>query len=253
MAKAPFGVLLLHGFSSHVNVIDPVVPRLEKHGIPYRLPVLRGHMGQPTDLIGVTWEDWVKDGQKALDELLEECEKVIPVALSMGSLVAFELVRKQQEKIQALVVLAPALKSKSKLVVLAPLIARVQKTYKFKYDPKAYFETAQMETNQNYHDLPTSSVLEFLNFGKYSRQPELLSSIKVPLLIIGSEHDRTIDPQIFRFLYNTVSSQDKQLVWFHRSGHEMLRDEQREEILDTIEAYLVKQLEKSTSSAAVQS
>src|SRR4051812_33106803 len=105
MAKAPLGVLLLHGFTSHINTIDPVVPRLEKLHMPYRLPMLRGHGGKSSDLEGVKWQDWVEDGQKAFDNLLNECEKVIPVALSMGSMVAFELIRKQPDKVAALVTL----------------------------------------------------------------------------------------------------------------------------------------------------
>ncbi len=252
MAKAPFGVLLLHGFTSHINCIDPVVPRLEKHNLPYRMPSLRGHGTKPEDLTGVKWQDWVEDGQRALDDLLTECEKVVPVALSMGSLVGMELTRNNPDKIAALVVIAPALKSKSKLSVLAPLIARVQKTYTFKEDPQGFFDPEAARTNQNYNGIPTSSVVEFLKFSAYSRNPAHLSKISAPLLILGSTQDRTIDPKIFQFMYDTVSSQSKQLTWFDKTGHEMLRDAQKEEVLDAIEAFVVKQVEVRSKKSEVR-
>jgi carboxylesterase len=243
MTKAPFGVLLLHGFTSHISCIDPVAPLLEKHQIPYRMPVLRGHGGKPSALEGVKWQDWVEDGQKALDELLTECEQVIPVSLSMGSLVAFELTRQNPGKICAQICLNPALKTKSKLSLIAPLIVRLNKTIHFKFDPRSYFDLEQARLSQNLNDIPSFSLLEFVKFAAYSRNPVRLKQLNVPILILASTHDRTIDPKVYPYLYKLVPGRPRQLVWFHRTGHEILRDAQRYEVLDYIEAYLLRQIE----------
>jgi carboxylesterase len=239
MAKAPVGVLLLHGLTSHINCIDPVVPLLEKHKLPYRMPVLRGHMTKPADLAGVKWQDWVEDGQKALDELLQECDKVLPVALSMGSLVALNLTLNNPTKIEALVCIAPALKLKSRLSPLVPVIARFQKEYQFKPDPKGFFDPEQARTSRNYPGLPTSALVEFVRMGARLRNRALLSKITVPTLILAALHDRTIDARAALFLEQALGSQDKKLVWFDHSGHEMLRDAQRQEVLAAIEDFVV--------------
>ena len=239
MAKAPVGILLLHGLTSHIDCIDPVVPRLEKYNLPYRMPVLRGHMSKPSDLTGVKWQDWVEDGQKALDDLLQECDKVLPVALSMGSLVALNLALDNPGKLQGLVAIAPALKLKSKLSPFVPVIARFQKEYQFKPDPKGYFDQEQARTTRNYPSLPTSALAEFVKMGTHLRNKALLSKITVPALVLATVHDRTIDPNTALFLYQSLGSQDKRLIWFDRSGHEMLRDAQREEVLDAIEEFVV--------------
>ena len=238
MSKAPFGVLLLHGLSSHISCIDPVVPRLEKHGLPYRMPILRGHGRRPSDLEGVKWQDWLEDGQKAFDELLTECEKVIVVSLSMGSLVGINLTIANGERVGGLVCIAPALKMRSPLTPLVPLISRVQKTYRPKFDPKSYFDLEQAMTSQNYKEMPSGAVVELVRFIKHTRPAARLSQIKVPTLILQSTADRTVDPRIAQYLLDTISSQDKKLVWFHKSGHEMLRDGQREAVLDEIEAFV---------------
>ena len=240
MSKAPVGVLLLHGLSSHVDCIDPVVPRLEKYGLPYRLPVLRGHGGQPSDLNGVVWQNWLEDGQKAFDDLLTEVDQVIVVALSMGGLVGINLVENNQAQVAGLVCIAAALKMKSKLTPLAPVVARFQKNYQPKFDPKSYFDLEQAKTSRNYKQMPASAVLELLSFIRHTRQDEQLAKITVPTLILQTTQDRTVDPKIAQYLYDTISSKDKRLVWFHRSGHEMLRDAQREEVLDQIENFVVE-------------
>lgn len=239
MAKAPVGVLLLHGLTSHLDCIDPVVPVLEKYNLPHRMPVLRGHMTKPEDLIGVTETDWIEDGQNALDDLLQECDRVLPVALSMGSLVALNLALNNPGKLQALVAIAPALKLKSKLSSFAPLIARVQKFYTFKPDPKGYFDQEQARTTRNYPGLPTSALVEFIRMGARLRNPALLSQVKIPTLVLAAVHDRTIDPNMPLFLYNNLGSRDKKLIWFDHTGHEMLRDAQRDEVVAAVEKFVV--------------
>jgi carboxylesterase len=251
--KKPLGCLLLHGFTSHVNCIDPVEPRVKKLGLPYRTPILRGHGTKPADLEGVKWQDWVEDGEKALLDLLNECEKVVIVALSMGSLVGMQLTLKYQPKIAGLVCIAPALKVKSPLAAFAPLIARYQKTHRFKFDPKGYYDIELAKTSQNYQEVPSASVIEFLKFGKLNYSPAVSTRITVPIQIISSTNDRTIDHRTAQWLYNTVSSKDKNIAWFYRSGHEMLRDAEREEVLDVIEEFVARlktKAEAETSAPA---
>ncbi len=240
--KAPLGVLLLHGLTSHISCIDPVVPRLEKLGLPYRMPLLRGHGTQPSDLENVRWTDWQADGQAAFDDLLTECEQVIPVALSMGGLVGLNLALANPDTTAAIVCIAPALKLRSRLAPLAPYLARFQKTRPFKYDPKSYFDQKQGLSSQNYKEIPSRAIVEFLEFIRYTRQPSRLSRLTLPILILQATQDLTVEPRIAQFLYDTVASSDRRLIWFDRSGHEMLRDAQREEILDAIEAFLAEKM-----------
>jgi esterase/lipase len=48
------GALILHGLTSSLDCVNGLVPYMERNGIPYRMPVLRGHMTKAEDLIGVT-------------------------------------------------------------------------------------------------------------------------------------------------------------------------------------------------------
>ena len=37
------GVLVLHGFTSDIHTVDPLLPYIERRDVPYRFPYLRGH------------------------------------------------------------------------------------------------------------------------------------------------------------------------------------------------------------------
>jgi carboxylesterase len=49
-------------------------------------------------------------------------------------------------------------------------------------------------------------------------------------------------PASVQEVYDRAGSADKRIVWFERSGHEMLRDLERDAVLDVIGRYLSERL-----------
>lgn len=249
-AKKPLGGLVLHGFTSNFNCVDGVLPRLEKLGLPYRMPALRGHQTKSEDLQGVIWKDWVDDGEKALLDLLTECEQVVIISLSMGSLVGIELAIKYPAKVAGLVCVAPALKAYGPSSQVANLLAKVMKNYKFKADGSSWGDPElYWKNNKNYMQVPTKSIVEFIRFTEYSRKPEHLRQVNVPLLVISSHRDKVVYHTEAERLYNTASSRDKKLKWFDKSSHEMLLDCEAENIFDEIESFVAELSQKLTTAA----
>jgi len=69
MSKNPFGILLLHGFSSTPENFRELIPHIETLGLPYRSPILRGHGAEsPEALRGVKWTEWMANCEDALLE-----------------------------------------------------------------------------------------------------------------------------------------------------------------------------------------
>jgi carboxylesterase len=55
-----------------------------------------------------------------------------------------------------------------------------------------------------------------------------LADIHQPILIVQGRRDAVVDPQAPEFLYDAVSSADKEIVWLENSGHNLLVDGERQ-------------------------
>ena len=51
MAKQPYGVLIVHGFTSSLDCVSGIEPPLKALGLPTRMPVLRGHSAESPEAL----------------------------------------------------------------------------------------------------------------------------------------------------------------------------------------------------------
>lgn len=232
--KAPLGVLVLHGFTSDIHCVDPLVEPLEQARLPYLFPILRGHGTHYRDMVGTTAQDWYEDAENALLDFGEHVERVLVVGLSMGGLLALELAARHFELVAGIVTVAAALRFQDPLAGLAPVLARF---VRFWPSPNAYADQElRKRENRNYPKFATDA---FVSLYKYAKEiPNILSFVRAPILILHSKRDQVISPKSAEIIYEKVSSRDKSIVWFERSGHEMLLDCEREAVIRTIMGFI---------------
>lgn len=236
------GVLLLHGFTSSLDTVNGLVPHLKKAGIEYEMPVLRGHGTQYEDMVGTTAKDWYEDAKKALSKLLKRVDQVIVVGLSMGGLVALDLGIKHPQKIAGLVTVAAALKFADPLAGLTPLISRM---IKFWPSPNAFCDLKLKKNSTNYTRFATDA---FGSLYDYSKQIEKkLNKLMIPIRIIHSKKDQVVAPISANIIYENVSSKIREIVWFERSGHEMMQDLEANKVFSSIMAF-VNKFKKKTAT-----
>ena len=226
-------MLLLHGFTSSLETVTGLVPRLERAGFEYAVPILRGHCTTPEDLLGVTWRDWLEDARQALLELTSEGKSAAVVGLSMGGLVALNLAAEHPTRVSGVVTVAACMRFRSPLFKLMPLIKRLM-TY-WSGDPDyADPALAALANNYSYFPIETLASLE-----SYQGVVEpLLAHIKAPACLIGASQDPVVSEQAIEVIAGGLASEHKEIHWFHRSHHEMMRDVEREEVFDTIMQFL---------------
>lgn len=229
------GVLLLHGFTSSIKTVDGLVPFLEKTGIPYRLPVLRGHGTKYTDLAGVTAKDWYEDAEAALLELSKEVDRVVVVGLSMGGLVTLELAAKHPDKIAGIVTLAACLRFKDPLAPLTPMLSKVIKSWP---SPNAFCDKSLKHTSENYPKFMTDSFASLLAYAKQTESN--LAKVDVPICVVQSKKDQIVDPVAANVIYRDVSSKHREIHWFFKSGHEMGQDLERGAVFERVMGFVTK-------------
>jgi carboxylesterase len=196
------------------------------------MPTLRGHGAEsPEALRGVTWRDWVADGEAALRELLTEVEQVIVFGHSMGGLVALTLGAEHGDVIDSLVVAAAAVQLCSSLApgrplhFLAPLVVRFLDRFDM---PPVYADPSLAQHDTNYPWAPSAAVLSLLAFIKRTRRR--LPEVDVPTLILQSRNDSTVAPESADLIYERIATPpgEKEIIWFEETEHEMFRDCERE-------------------------
>lgn len=244
--KARLGVLNLHGFTSSLDCVNGCNPYIEELGLPYRMPILRGHMQTPEALIGVSWKDWYADAEAALKDLLTEADKVAIVGLSMGGLVTLHLAAEHFDEVDSIVTVAAALQLLNPLApgnslsFLKPVIGRLVKWWKMTPN---YTDKELEKRANNYRRAPMDAIVSLLDYGQYVRTR--LPEVRVPALVIHSRRDQTVDPMAAQIIYDNIASADKRLVWFERTSHEMMRDLERVQVFETIQTFLKERLEKA--------
>jgi len=87
----------------------------------------------------------------------------------------------------------------------------------------------------------TARVSAEMNKGM-NRVAEAGSLITAPVLILHGSADRIVNPSDSRFLYELVSSEQKQLIIYEDFYHEIYNDPEHEQVYQDVSAWLLSQL-----------
>ena len=243
MAKKAIGVLVLHGFAASLDSVNNLEGPLRYLNLPVRIPVLRGHgANSPDALQGVAWRDWVADAENAMRALLVDVQKVIVIGHGMGSLLAITLAANNRDKIDSLVLAAPSVYlpspvwNRMKLQVLSPIIQRTFPRWSL---PPSYTDKKQARSDTNYHWAPMDAIRSFLEFRDITRMR--LMDVHCPVLILQSRNDSTVSEDSPKIISNSISTPAalKKIKWFTRSEHELFRDCERDDVIETIAQYVM--------------
>jgi len=247
MNKLPLGVLILHGWTSGMSTINGLEAPFRFVGLPTRMPILRGHgMSSPEALKGVRWEDWVEDATAALDDLLEEVDRVVIVGHSMGGMLALHLAATHPEGVDSIVTagspgkmstpFAPGNFLHPLFLILWPLIKKYDKGILKYADPELE------KLDDSYRWAPTSAIKELFDLLKV--QKSILAEVKVPALILQSKNDSSCLPKSADLLYNGISTpiEDKKIVWFEKTEHGMFLDVESKQVIKSVIDFIVERM-----------
>ncbi len=224
------GVLLLHGFTSHIDTVSGLVPYLEKAGIPYEMPILRGHGTRYQDLRGVTAREWYVDAERALIQLWNYVDRIVVVGLSMGGLLALELAMRHPDKLAGVCTVAAALKFADPMTAFTYPLSKVIKYWP---SPESFNDPElARERNRNYPRFPTDTFAELYS---YSQEiADRLIEVHLPIRILQSRKDTIVAPESANILYEKVSTPHREIIWYDQSGHEMMQDMEAEDVFEDI-------------------
>jgi carboxylesterase len=159
----------------------------------------------------------------------------------MGGLVALELAARRPDDVAAVVTLGAALYIRSPLVHASKLIASVVDMWT-PTPGRGYADRALARGSTNYKSFATDALVSLHAYGRVVRR--LLPQVRAPILVLHARQDRVIKPASADYIYEHVSSEDKQRLFLERCNHEMLLDCESDRVVGLVERMLRRTLDR---------
>jgi alpha-beta hydrolase superfamily lysophospholipase len=246
-------VVIAHGVSEHSDRYAHVAARLTREGYAVYALDHRGHgrSGGKRALID------------RLDRAVDDIDTLIGIARSeqpgvklfllghsMGGGISLEYALEHQDRIDGLVLSAPAaaLDAASRLELVAGrvLSAIAPAAGVFPVDSSTISRDPEVvraydEDPMVFHKkLPARTVAELA--GAIQTFPERTPGLRLPLLVMLGTGDELVPPAAGRMVHERSGSSDKQLIEYEGLYHEILNEPEQERVLDDLVAWLSRRV-----------
>jgi carboxylesterase len=218
VGDGPTGALLVHGFTGSPQGLRGLGEYLAEHGIAVTGIRLPGHGTSWQDLNTKTSEDWIEAVRHGFERAAEGRDKIFIVALSFGAALALDFASRNPARVAGLVTLGGFVHTKDLRRFLAPVVKRLAASM-----PGVGNDIADpVGVEICYDRFPTRAGHSMLIF--LQRLRRRLGDVHCPLLIMHGRNDHTVHPGNAKLIYDSVSSDDKEIVWCERSYHVITLD-----------------------------
>ena len=227
------GCLCIHGFTGEAKEVEPLTSFLKsKKGWLVYSPTLPGHENREK-LRKVNYKSWLYAAEVAVVELLNRCEKVYVIGFSMGGMIASYVASKYP--IDKLILLSASAYYLNPKQIIQDMKGWIIEGWRGGLENDQLYKMYRKKIINT----PVGATVEFAKT-VYKTRP-ILKKVKVPTLIIQGECDGLVPPKkSAEFIYENISSQEKQLYYFKNSKHYIWLGEEREKLLQIIDHFLVK-------------
>ncbi|MDD3718836.1 MAG: alpha/beta fold hydrolase [Actinomycetota bacterium] len=220
------GVLVVHGFTGCTQSMLPLGEKLAAAGFTVLGPRLPGHGTTVKDMGTRTWREWTGEAEKALQELLERCDKVFVTGLSMGGTITCFLGERYADEVAGLMPINAAVSKLNPMMPLTPVVKYVLKTI-----PGVGSDIKNPDAEESCYDkVPVAAAAELYQLMKVTKAD--IARITAPILIFSSREDHVVSTANGPFILENVSSTDKELVWLENSYHVATLDNDQQLIVD---------------------
>ena len=220
----PTGALLIHGLTGSPQGLLALGEYLAARGVAVEAVRLPGHGTTWQDLETTTAQDWRTEVATGYARLAERCDEIFVVAMSFGAALAVEFVGENPEAAAGLVTLGGWVHTDDPRRFFAPIVRRVIRSI-----PGVGNDICDPEGHEIcYERVPTRAAEQSLKVLKAARRR--LTDVRCPVLVMHGSSDHTVKPTNARLIYESVASEDKQLVWCERSYHVITLDYDKNDV-----------------------
>jgi carboxylesterase len=225
------GVLLLHGFTGTPAEMKYLGERIFRSGYSIHIPRYPGHGTSLEEMVLTRSRDWYISAREALIELMNYCQEVYLVGMSMGGILSILLAREFSIKRIALLSVPASIKEKS--IYITPVVGIFKKIL-WRMNPT---KGVSCEEARSYHvcynmGIPIRQSWQLLRLIKKAMKN--LPHVHSDALLIQSQNDSIIPKNSIDFIYERLGSAIKERVVLERSDHAITIDFEKDIVADRI-------------------
>jgi carboxylesterase len=227
------GILLIHGFTGTPSELRPMGQYFKDRGYTVHAPLLAGHGTSPEEMEQTGWRDWWQSAVDAYDRMrAEPLEKLYVAGLSMGGCLSLALAA--QKPVDGVIPMCAPIYIRDRRAFLARVVAPF-----YRYKKRSSHRDPHIEAHLCPYDLtPVRCVAELTRLIRHVKS--MLADVKVPALIVQAGKDELILEKSADYIYEHISSTDKEISWYERSTHIITVDRERNELFKEIEQFILE-------------
>lgn len=224
------GCLCIHGFTGSPFEVEPLAKYLKQNtGWKVVVPTLPGHE-ENGDLGSVLYLDWITCAEKALKDLLEDCDEVYVIGFSMGGIIAGYLA--SQYPVKKLVLLSAA----AKYINIKQLFLDVFEVLKDTVGGDLSTNELYLRYKNKISKTPLRATRQFQAL--VSANTKVFKEINVPVFIAQGKNDGIVPVKSATFLYNMIPSSNKKLFIEEKAKHLICHCENNKDLFSEIQLFL---------------
>ncbi|WP_221566844.1 carboxylesterase [Alkalihalobacillus sp. TS-13] len=225
------GCLCLHGFTGSPYEVEPLVHFLKENTDWLVVsPTFPGHDTDNGRMERVTYQDWIQTAEEKLRELQKTCDKIYVVGFSMGGIIAGYLAA--SNKIDRLVLLSAAAHYVSPSHLAQDIKHMLQDLFKGNLKENEMFQRYV----RKFRGTPLSMTFQFRSLIRSLRP--YLKKVNTPTLIIQGECDGVVPKKSAKYIYNTIRSKNKEIIYLPQSKHIICHDIEQEDVIRHVYRFL---------------
>ena len=230
------GCLLIHGTTGTPKEMRWLGEHLATEGHTVLGCRLFGHATDQKDLLRARWYDWLTSVEDAYHILSGSCDNIFLAGVSLGGLLSF--VFASRFPVTGVIAYSTPYSMPEKIAVLLrpllPLIGLV-----WRYFPKGEPDWYDIEMHKDHLEYPSYPIRVATELHRIlDEMQKVLPKIQVPILIVHSKNDASVPHQDAEIIYRKIGSQDKALLWLEKSGHNVTRDSEREQVFSATAEFI---------------
>lgn len=205
------GILLVHGLFDSPFYLRDLGKRFRDKGFLVNAILLPGHGTVPGDLLEANYEEWLKSLNYGISNLQLSVKNVYLAGYSLGGLLALHGALTNPEVVKGLILIAPALKSRSPVKLF---LAKHHWLFSWMSKRAKWYQITPSKNFTRYSCYPYNAGYQAIKLLNLVNEQLKANILKIPFFIVMSNDDETVAPEsLLSFFERQQNPKNRLLIY----------------------------------------